>query len=103
MGPGIREVVGIFEPTGEEPAPVVLVLLPRAADTTVVRMVLAVADDGLLAVPGWEGTCVSETGATRLDTRSGLPLMNAGFVPPDTFSGAHPSGVLRGGTVFRGS
>lgn len=33
----------------------VLAALFRAADMTAVRMVLAVAEDGLWAVRGWEG------------------------------------------------
>lgn len=56
MGPGIREAVGILELVGEALVLVVLAVLFRAADMTAVRMVLAVADDGLWAVRGWEGT-----------------------------------------------
>lgn len=54
LGPGIREAVGIVEPAGEVLVLVVLAVLVRVADTTVVRMVLAVAEDGLWAVRGWE-------------------------------------------------
>ncbi len=56
MGPGIREAVGILELAGEALVLVVLAVLFRAADMTAVRMVLAVAEDGLWAVRGWEGT-----------------------------------------------
>lgn len=54
LRPGIRDAVGILEPAGEELMPVVLAVLPRAADMTAVRIVLAVAEDGLWAVRGWE-------------------------------------------------
>lgn len=56
MGPGIREAVGILELAGETLVLVVLAVLCLAADMTAVRMVLAVAEDGLWAVRGWEGT-----------------------------------------------
>lgn len=52
VGPGIREAVGILELEGEVLVLVVLAVLFRAADITVVRMVLAVAEDGLWAVRG---------------------------------------------------
>lgn len=52
LGPGIREAVGILELTGEELVLVVLAVLFRAADMTAVRMVLAVAEDGLWVVRG---------------------------------------------------
>lgn len=56
LGPGIREAVGILELAEEVLVVVVLTVLFRAADMTVVRMVLAVAEDGLWAVRGCEGT-----------------------------------------------
>ena len=52
LGPGIREAVGILELAGEVLVLVVLAVLLRAADMTAVRMVLAVAEDGLWAVRG---------------------------------------------------
>lgn len=48
--------MGILELAGEVLVLVVLAVLFRAADMTVVRIVLAVAEDGLWAVRGWEGT-----------------------------------------------
>ena len=50
LGPGIREAVGILELAGETFVLVVLAFLFLAADMTAVRMVLAVAEDGLWAV-----------------------------------------------------
>lgn len=55
LGPGIREAVGALELTTEVLVLVVLAVLFRAADMTAVRMVLAVAEDGLWAVRGREG------------------------------------------------
>lgn len=48
--------MGILELTGEVLVLVVLAVLFWAADMTVVRIVLAVAEDGMWAVRGWEGT-----------------------------------------------
>lgn len=48
--------MGILELVGEVLVLVVLAVLFRAADMTAVRMVLAVAEDGLWVVRGWEGT-----------------------------------------------
>lgn len=56
LGPGIRETVVVLELAGELLELVVFADLFRAEDMTVVRMVLAVADDGLWALRGWEGT-----------------------------------------------
>lgn len=56
MGPGIREAVGILEAEGEVLGLAALALLLRAADMTAVRMVLAVADEGLWAARGWLDT-----------------------------------------------
>lgn len=47
LGPGIREAVGTLELAGETLVLVVLAFLFLAADMTAVRMVLAVAEDGL--------------------------------------------------------
>lgn len=55
MGPGIREAVGILELGIGLLVLVVLAVLLRAADMTAVRMVLAVVEDGLWVVRGWEG------------------------------------------------
>lgn len=52
LGPGILEAVGILELAGVGLVLVVLAVLFRAADMTAVRMVLAVAEDGLWAVLG---------------------------------------------------
>lgn len=52
LGPGNREATGILELAGEELVLVVLAVLFRAADMTAVRIVLAVAEDGLWAVRG---------------------------------------------------
>lgn len=52
LGPGILEAVGILELAGVGLVLVVLAVLFRAADITAVRMVLAVAEDGLWAVLG---------------------------------------------------
>lgn len=56
LGPEILEAVGILELAEVGLVLVVLAVLFRAADMTAVRMVLAVVDDGLWAVLGWQGT-----------------------------------------------
>lgn len=48
----MRETVGILELAGEVLVVVVLAVLLRAADMTAVRMVLAVAEDGLWEARG---------------------------------------------------
>lgn len=56
LEPGIRETVVVLELAGELLELVVFADLFRAEDMTVVRMVLAVEDDGLWALRGWDGT-----------------------------------------------
>lgn len=56
MGPESLETVGILELAGVGLVLAVLAVLFRAADMTAVRMVLAVVDDGLWAVLGWQET-----------------------------------------------
>lgn len=94
LRPGILEAVGILELVGEGLELVDFADLFRAAVMTAVRMVLAVAEDGLWVVRGWEGTWASEFGASRLVTRRGDPLIKAG-VPSESFSGTDLSDDLR--------
>lgn len=50
----MRVGVGLLEAAAGASVLLVLADLLRAADMTAVRMVLAVAEDGLWAVRGWE-------------------------------------------------
>lgn len=95
FGPGIRETVVLLVLGGDVLVLVVLAVLFRAAETTVVRMVLAVADDGLWGLRGWGVTWVSLLGASRFDTRKRDPLTKACCVLPDCFSGKDLTDILR--------
>lgn len=87
LRPGIREDAMFLGSAGEASVQgVVLAVLLRAAEMTAVRMVLAVAEDGLVAVRDWDSGWVSEFGATRLDTRVVAPLTKANWVLPGPFS-----------------
>lgn len=87
--------MALLELAGEALVLVVLAVLFRAAETTVVRMVLAVAEDGLWALRGWGVTRDSGFGASRFDTRKRDPLTKACWVLPDGFSGKDLSDILR--------